>query len=184
MKKLYCHCGGGKGKSLERHTLSEGLSAKACPECQAVVLLLEDYQEWRERHFSDSFAAVEPAAVPGQEKPSKAHVCPQCGCFMQRYRTGDAASFWLDYCPACHLFWLDAGEWALLEQSGLALYLDTLLTERWQHSIQSRKTLSWRDELLQKRFGEETLNEIRRIQSWLRPHPKKRDILAFLGENL
>jgi Zn-finger nucleic acid-binding protein len=182
MNAIPCHCA--KDASFDRYELSAGLLAKRCANCRGVLLSMNDYLDWRERHFSDALAAVEPAAIPGQEKASKAHACSQCSRVMARYRTGGASSFWLDYCPSCQLVWLDDGEWALLEQSGLALHLDTILTDRWQQRIQSRKTLSYREELLRTRFGEETLSEIRRIQAWLNAHPKKRDILAWLGENI
>ena len=101
---------------------------------------------------------------------------------MARYRTGDTNSFWLDYCPACGLVWLDAGEWEQLEQSGLSSYLDIILTERWQRHIQSNRTNTLRDDILRERFGEATFTEIQRIVGWLGDQANGRDILAYLSE--
>ncbi|GHT95189.1 hypothetical protein FACS1894116_10320 [Betaproteobacteria bacterium] len=180
MKNLFCPCT--PQASFEHHELTQGLLAKRCPSCAAVLLALEDYRQWRDRHFPE-IPVAEPAAVPGQEEHSKVRVCPSCQHIMGRYRTGSAESFWLDYCPGCQLVWLDKGEWAQLEASGLALHLDTILTERWQRLIKERKTLSFRDALLEKRFDAESLPEIRRVKNWLDAHPRRKDILLYLAEN-
>jgi Zn-finger nucleic acid-binding protein len=175
-------CGCAKGATFERHKPAEGLHTRRCTHCLGVLLLLKDYRVWRDRHFS-SLPTIEPHPMSGQEQSSKARFCPLCQHLMGRYRTGDAASFWLDYCPTCDAVWLDDGEWVLLEKSGFAPYLDTLLTERWQKLIQSKKTLSYRDERLRARFGEETLAEIQRIKTWLDAHPRKKELLAYLVEH-
>jgi Zn-finger nucleic acid-binding protein len=180
MKDFICSCS--SGTRFERHEPADGLSAERCPKCQAIVLALKDYLPWIERHYSDR-PTVAPSHLPGREIPSKARLCPACQRLMARYRTGDANSFWLDFCSACGLVWLDAGEWEQLEQSGLASYLDIILTERWQKGIQSHRAASFRDDLLGERFGAE-FPEILRVRDWLTRQPNRRDILAFLSESL
>jgi Zn-finger nucleic acid-binding protein len=147
-----------------------------------VLLAMDDYRRWRERHFPDANLA-EPIALSGQEKPSKARVCPSCQRLMTRYRSGGGESFWIDYCPACQLVWLDDGEWELLAQSGLASYLDIILSERWQKNIQSRRAGAFREDLLRERFGADC-SEVLRIRDWLNEQSNWRDILAFLSESL
>jgi Zn-finger nucleic acid-binding protein len=180
MKNIACPCS--PHAQFERHEPADGLPAQRCPQCRAVVLALEDYLPWIERHYSDRPAPA-PSPLPGRETLSKARLCPSCQRVMARYRTGDANSFWLDFCPACGLVWLDAGEWEQLEQSGLASYLDIILTERWQKDVQSRRTGSFRDDLLRARFGAE-FPEIQRVRDWLSRQPRRRDILAYLSESL
>ncbi|MDR2111871.1 MAG: hypothetical protein LBQ62_02025 [Candidatus Accumulibacter sp.] len=179
MPNDFCPCA--PRAQFEPHDLADGLSARRCPKCQSVVLALKDYLPWIERHYSDRPTA-EPAPMPGRETPSKARLCPSCQRVMARYRTGDANSFWLDFCPICGIVWLDGGEWELLEQSGLASYLDIILTERWQKNIQSRRTSSFRDDLLRERFGA-AFSEILRIRDWLNRQANRHDILAFLSES-
>ena len=178
-KRIGCPCS--KSTDFEHHELATDLLAQRCPQCLAVVLAMEDYRPWIEQHFSDR-PTVEPSALPGSEKSSKARFCPSCQQIMARYRTGDANSFWLDYCPACGLVWLDAGEWEQLEQSGLSSYLDIILTERWQRHIQSNRTSTLRDDILRERFGEATFAEIQRIVDWLGNQANGRDILVYLSE--
>jgi Zn-finger nucleic acid-binding protein len=103
---------------------------------------------------------------------------------MSRYRTGNAESFWLDFCPACELVWLDEGEWEMLGRGGLVPYLNTVLSEAWQKHVQAHKAGSYHDELLRDRFGEDTLAEIRRLKAWINERPNRRDILAYLSESL
>jgi Zn-finger nucleic acid-binding protein len=180
MKNIACSCE--PRAQFERHEPADGLLAQRCPKCRAVVLALQDYLPWIERHDSER-PAVNPSHLPGRETLSKARLCPSCQRVMARYRTGDADSFWLDFCPPCGVVWLDAGEWEQLEQSGLASYLDIILTERWQKDIQSRRVASFRDDLLRERFGAE-FPEILRVRDWLGRQARRRDILAFLAESL
>jgi Zn-finger nucleic acid-binding protein len=180
MKNINCSCSPRAG--FEPHELADGLPARRCPKCEAVVLALKDYLPWIERHYSDR-PTVLPSRLSSREAPSKARPCPSCQRLMARYRTGDADSFWLDFCPACGLVWLDAGEWEQLERSGLSSYLDIILTERWQKDVQSHRAASFRDDLLRERFGAE-FPEILRIREWLVRQARGRDILAFLSESL
>ncbi|MDR0997216.1 MAG: zf-TFIIB domain-containing protein [Zoogloeaceae bacterium] len=189
MKKtapLVCGCGNGSRRpaGFSRIELAAGLIAPQCDACHGVALKLDDYLDWRQQHFAE-LPAIEPAPFPGREVPSRARTCPACGVLMARYRTGDAQSFWLDFCPACRLVWLDDGEWQALQTHGLAPYLDTILSDAWQKGIQARRASHWQEELLRARFGEETLTEIRRIQTWLATQPaaKRRDIVQFLGQS-
>jgi Zn-finger nucleic acid-binding protein len=179
MQKLFCACA--PKAEFDRCELRPGLLARRCDQCHAVILAMPDYRNWRDRHFSE-LPAVEPAPLPGREAPSKARMCPSCGHLMTRYRTGNAESFWLDFCPHCELVWFDDGEWERLEQGGLAPYLEVILSEVWQKRVQAHRTVSYREDLLRARFGEETLVEIRRIKAWLAKRPNRRDILAFLAE--
>jgi hypothetical protein len=180
-RKLYCSCS--EKTDFERYELATDLLARRCPKCLAVVLSMNDYRPWIERHFSDR-STVEPSALPGSEKSSKVRFCPSCQRIMARYRTGDANSFWLEYCPACGFVCLDAGEWEQLERCGLSSYLDIILTERWQKHIQSNRTSNFRDDILRERFGEEVFVEIQRIARWLGNQTNGRDILVCLSELL
>jgi Zn-finger nucleic acid-binding protein len=181
MRKHFCPCA--PKTAFDRCELTPGLLALRCPACQGVLLAMADYRRWRERQVLNSPAA-EPIALPGQEKSSPARACPLCQRVMARYRTGSAESFWLDYCPVCQLVWLDDGEWRQLEESGFAPHLDIILTERWQQRVKARTLLSFREEVLVKRFGEETLAEIRRLKTWLDAHPRRKEILVYLNENI
>ncbi|MDR3053940.1 MAG: hypothetical protein LBU53_00835 [Zoogloeaceae bacterium] len=87
MNPLFCPCT--PKATFDRCELTQGLLAKRCPSCSAVLLALDDYRQWRDRHFPE-ISAAEPAAIPGQEEHSKVRVCPSCQHIMGRYRTGSA----------------------------------------------------------------------------------------------
>jgi len=177
MNPLTCNCGGPSG--FEPCEPAPGLPAQRCADCRGLLLSLAEYRPWRDQHFSE-LAAVDPAPLPGRETPSIVRKCPCCGRLMERYRTGNAESFWLDFCPKCELVWFDVDEWERLEEAGLTPYLDTILTERWQKRIQSQRESAFRAELLRERFGDATFAEIERIQGWLAQQPNRRDIVAYL----
>jgi Zn-finger nucleic acid-binding protein len=180
MKKIPCSCS--RNAAFVSHELVEGLFVQRCPDCRNVLVPLKEFWAWRERQFPDwNTRMPEPVHSEG-ESASRARFCPVCQRIMTRYRTGNAKSFWLDHCPACQLVWLDAGEWETLEESGLALFLDTLITEHWQKRILALRTGAARETLLRGRFGEEILTEIRRFKHWMNQQPTKKDILAFLND--
>jgi Zn-finger nucleic acid-binding protein len=182
MEKPVCSCS--PHTQFDRYEPVEGLFAQRCPKCLAIVLAMKDYLPWIERHYSDRSISVQPSPLAGREMPSKARLCPSCQRLMARYRTGDADSFWLDFCPACGLVRFDAGEWEQLAQSGLMPYLDIILTERWQKNIQSHRASSLQNDILCQRFGEATFSEIQRVKDWLSSQPNKQDILAYLSTSL
>jgi Zn-finger nucleic acid-binding protein len=203
MKKILCGCE--NSPAFERCELEEGLSGKRCPDCHAEVLFISEFRQWRERRFPDwEKTAPEPSSESSGEQSSKARTCPTCQRVMMRYRTGSAESFWLDYCPPCELVWLDSGEWKALQRDGLALHLDALLTERWQKRVMAKRAEvarearlleqtakdaeakraadAIREARLIERFGQETLDEIRRFKNWMNRQPNGKDILAYLSD--
>ena len=183
MEKILCSCE--KMPAFGNCELEEGLLAKRCPDCHAEVLSLKTFQAWREYHFPGWKKNVpEPSPKSMDEKPSRARTCPACQRIMKRYRTGSAESFWLDHCPACGLVWLDDGEWKALQRDGLALHLDTLLTERWQQRVTAQRASTFREGLMLERFGgQEALDEIRRFKDWMNRQPNAKDILAYLSDS-
>ncbi len=176
MKTLTCSCS--ESALFEAYELAEGLPAQRCAACASVLLSLDDYRCWRERQP----AVSEPAGpLPPSEEPARARICPACGRIMSRHRTGTAPDFRLDRCGACQLVWLDDGEWALLEQNGLALQLDQVLTDAWQQRVQALENQQRRDGQLRARLGEETFAEVRRIKTWLATHPFKNEIIGLIN---
>jgi Zn-finger nucleic acid-binding protein len=182
MDRLLCACT--KKPYFEEHELEEGLPGQRCPDCHTDVLWLKDYRAWREAKHPDwEKSTPEPAVPTCPEQASKARVCPACQRLMARHRTGSEESFWLDYCVACGLVWLDDGEWEALKRDSLALHLDTLLTERWQRRVVEQRKIATREAVLRERLGgAERFGEIKRFKTWLKQQGDKKEILAYLSD--
>lgn len=177
-KSLICGC----GAELIAGELAEGLPARLCSACGGALLALDDYRAWRQSLLTSS---AETAAVPEVvEDSGKAHRCPSCGALMARYRVAPASNFRLDRCNSCQLIWLDGGEWPALVEAGLIDRLDSILADAWQKRVLAEESRLRREAALRQRLGDEVVDELQRIQSWLNSRPNGRELLALLSGEL
>ncbi|MGL5630856.1 MAG: zf-TFIIB domain-containing protein [Azovibrio sp.] len=169
--------------------LPSGLKGRQCPDCEALLVYLDEYHSWLE--FQEWFtrqgdAPVAPARldeVHGEavmSEPYRARLCPDCHGVMVRYRVGGYTNFHLDRCGTCQLVWLDGGEWQALENMGLATALAQILSDSWQRRLQAEELYLLRQQNLRRRLGDEVFEELRRIQSWLRQQPNCPELLLLL----
>ncbi|WP_374325272.1 zf-TFIIB domain-containing protein [Azonexus sp.] len=175
-KSLACAC----GAALFTRELAPGLPARTCSACGGTLLALDEYRLWRQ---SASLPAAGPTtALPElPEDTGKARRCPACGAPMARYRVAPGSSFRLDRCARCQLVWFDGGEWPALVESGLIDRLDSILADAWQKRIQAEETRQRRETTLRQRLGDEVVDELQRIQSWLQQRPNSGELLALLS---
>lgn len=175
-KSLACAC----GATLFVRELAPGLVARICSACSGTLLALDDYRLWRQ---SARLPAPEtPTALPElPEDTGKARRCPACGAPMARYRVAPGSSFRLDRCARCQLVWFDGGEWPALVEAGLIDRLDSILADAWQKRIQAEEARQRREATLRQRLGDDVVDELQRIQSWLNGRPNSGELLALLN---
>ena len=175
-KSLACAC----GATLFVRELAPGLAARICSACGGALLALDDYRLWRQ---SARLPAAEAAtALPElPEDTGKARCCPACGAPIARYRVAPGSSVRLDRCQRCQLVWLDGGEWPALIEAGLIDRLDSILADAWQKRIQAEEARQRREATLRQRLGDDVVDELQRIQSWLHGRPNSGELLALLS---
>ena len=178
-KSLTCRCGG----RLLSTALAEGLPARVCAACGGTLLALDKYRSWRRPVAPQYLATAKPSEdmPPVADDDGKARPCPACAGLMTRYRVSAGHALRLDRCSRCQLVWFDDGEWAVLVAAGLENHLDSILTDGWQRRIQLDEAQQRREANLRQRLGNEVVDELRRIQSWLRQQPNSQELLALLG---
>jgi len=178
-KSLACGCGG----ELLTGVLTGGLPARVCPVCGGALLGLDDYRAWRQSRSAQRQPVPKMAGSlpPFAEEGGRARPCPACAGPMTRYRAAAGSNLRLDRCSHCQLVWLDGGEWAALAAAGLDDRLDNILTDAWQRRIQLDVSRQRREAALRLRLGDEVVEELQRIQSWLHSRPNGRELLALLG---
>jgi len=174
--RLHCSCA--SRSPLKAVALEEGLPAAACPDCSAVLLQMDDWRRWRSRSPHVPAAASAPAQAHADH--GRARACPACTRLMQRLPVHNAQDFRVDRCIHCQYLWLDPGEWAALVQLGVALQLDTLLSDAGQRRLQSERLLATRMQTLRQRHGDERIDEILRFRRWLAEQPHPDELLALL----
>lgn len=175
-KSLRCGC----AAELRPGELAAGLPAQVCPACGGVLLGLDDYRAWRQvRAPSVSEPPASLSAVI--EDDGKARPCPACSAPMARYRVAPASDFRLDRCNHCQWVWLDGGEWSALVEAGLIDRLDNILADGWQRRILVDESRQRRELALRQRLGDEVVDRLQGIQSWLDSRPNSRELLALLS---
>lgn len=175
-KSLACAC----GATLFVRELAPGLAARICSACGGTLLALDDYRLWRQSARPP--AAETAMAIPElPEDTDKARRCPACGVPMTRYRVAPGSSFRLDRCDRCQLVWFDGGEWPALVEAGLIDRLDSILADAWQKRILAEEARQRREAILRRRLGDDVVDELQRIQSWLHGRPNSSELLALLS---
>ena len=180
-QRLHCSCTR-QPSTLKNVALEEGLPALACPDCGAVLLQLDDWRRWRSRAPQAPAAVAAPEAdIPADQ--GRARACPACTRLMERLFVDAAGAFRVDRCGPCQYLWLDPGEWQALVQRGLALQLDTLLSDGGQRRLQAERLQASRLQALRQRHGDSCVDEVLRIRRWLAEQPHRDELLALIRAN-
>jgi Zn-finger nucleic acid-binding protein len=124
--------------------------------------------------------SAEPEAPGGAGDSTAAKLCPNCGRFLTKAKADSDLAFQVERCAACGGFWLDAGEWGRLKGRGLAERLHFVFTREWQDRVARAARERGEEEVLRKKLGDETWDEIRRVKHWLDGHPKRGELMAYL----
>lgn len=175
------HCICAARPALQPHQLASGLEAQRCGDCGNTLLALDDYRRWRERLPAGVVESADAGATEPVQEPGHARACPVCSRLMSRHRVGLSPDFHIDRCSPCQLVWLDDGEWQQLEQAGLLLQLDSVLTDAWQRRVQAEELRQRREADLRARIGDANYDEALRIRHWLASHPQRTDMMRLIN---
>jgi len=166
---------------LQPTELEPGLSAFVCPKSGGHWIPLSSYFTWRELHASAT-RPLPPGYHPelADDCAQRALICPESGYLLVRYRVGSGLNFCVDRSPKTGGVWLDAGEWEALKSKGLHDELHLIFTAPYQARILSEVADTRLEDRFRARLGAEDYQRVTDFRSWLRKHPKRRDIVAYL----
>jgi Zn-finger nucleic acid-binding protein len=83
-------------------------------------------------------------------------------------------------CGHCNGVWLDKGEWDILAARNLLGKINQFFTKPWQTSVQEEEAKVELDKLYTEKFGVADYARIKDIWSWLKDHPQRSMLLAYL----
>ncbi|MEP6923232.1 MAG: zf-TFIIB domain-containing protein [Pyrinomonadaceae bacterium] len=172
------HCPVCKTTTLEEVILESQLSSLKCSECAGKWIKGATYWNWLETHkpqlpeheFNDSVVDV-----------GKAKLCPECKSIMVKYWVGHGVEFSLDHCHSCRGIWFDRNEWEVLKSRNLHDDINSIFTAPWQTKIEKEHRRNGTERRYLNKFGVEDYAEMKRVQSWIRNHQRREEILAFLS---
>jgi Zn-finger nucleic acid-binding protein len=138
---------------------------------------------------SSGTASICPCASPEPGEPDDLEVqesqriktCPECNHFLIRYRVGHGLDFSIDRCGACGGLWFDQNEWEILKLRNLHDDVHLIFSAAWQLRAAREEEVQRRRDRLLKQLGAEDFSEVERMHNWLRTHPRRSTILAYLA---
>jgi Zn-finger nucleic acid-binding protein len=83
----------------------------------------------------------------------------------------------------CGGIWFDRNEWQAMSQKGLQKQIHLIFSANWQHQIKEAEYKSSLKELYREKLKGD-FDEVIRVKEWLKSHPQKVDIYAFLNLDL
>jgi Zn-finger nucleic acid-binding protein len=160
-----------------------GLEAFGCPVTRGIWIPLQSYLNWKQS-YAGEIRPLPPGYKPEalEDTDRSALLCPESGCLLIRYRVGHGLKFHIEHSPQTGGVWLDAGEWEALKSKGLHDELHLIFSASYQHKIQTEAFDEQLHDRFKARIGEKDFRRAVDFSQWLRQHPRKRDIMAFLRD--
>lgn len=157
----------------------EGLfPCSSCDHCGGNLIMLTDYLRWKDDNKNADFTSDRESTLVIDET-ERAMICPKTGRLMTKYRISGDTEHRLDLSPTINAIWLDAGEWQLLKQRGLAGRLNNIFTDHWQREIVSQESAEILTALYERKFGEH-YETIKAFRALLEQFDDKHEAIAYL----
>jgi Zn-finger nucleic acid-binding protein len=165
---------------LDYHTLLEAqLPAYRCRKCEGVWISAREYLRWLKQQPLSLPERTANDTPPTWDVPH-IKLCPNCGHFLLRYRVLPHTSFYLDRCGQCNGLWFDKDEWETLVARNLHDKINQFFTQPWQARIRAEEARAMLDSLYLNRFGLDDYSKAKDMRNWLKNHPQRSMLLAFL----
>lgn len=162
--------------------LDNHLRATTCETCGGHWISHKEYTKWlaqcEQVRAADSFSDVEFDAKDVHD----AKLCPECGKILLKYKVGHGLDFFVDHCSGCGGIWLDGNEWDVLQGHNLHDQILNIFSTSWQSQVRGEQMAKRLDEVYANRLGEEAYEKAKTFRQWLKHHPQRQAVLAFLTD--
>ncbi len=163
------------------HTLIDGaLPAYSCKHCGGTLLSLVAYRRWRDAGGGTHEPRDGDLEVVSPGDSSDAIPCSKCRRVMTKYRISAAAENRIDYCVGCEDIWLDDGEWDLIANLVGTDQLAAVLSQSWQYRVRTGRIERMEAERMNDVLGAD-YERAAEFREWVREHPSRTEILAFVS---
>ena len=162
--------------TMEGSALATDLSTERCTTCQGHWITSARYFTYVAVAQGTPVTKVTPI---GSESPGM-KLCPTCRKFMHYYPVGHGLPFGIDKCNTCGGVWLNAGEWEALVQAKMHLQMHAVSSDEWQAEVQRQIRAAQEEAATERRLGRDDYARMVQAAQWLRGHPHRAEILAYL----
>ncbi len=169
-----------KTDSLGSITLVEDLPANQCSNCGGVWIDSNAYLAWWKGKGEDMPVREAASQIDPSWNVDELKLCPNSGRIMARYKILPDTEFYLDRCGHCNGIWFDRNEWDVLAERNLHDNINEFFTRPWQDELHAAETRNHLEKLYLEKFGAEEYEKIKQVRMWLKDHPKRGMLTAFL----
>jgi Zn-finger nucleic acid-binding protein len=165
---------------LRETTLESDLPAFKCLKCEGIWIASNQYLQWLKTDTTVPHENVtsDPSLPTWETQELK--LCPDCGRILSRYKILPNIEFYLDRCGHCNGVWLDKNEWDVLLAHDLQNKVNQFFTQPWQAKLHEEETKGVLEKLYLDKFGEADYAKIKEVWEWLKAHPQRSMLIAFL----
>ena len=173
-------CPNCKSDPLKPAKLEPNLSCSICSECDGTLLSRVSYRLWCDNHPVE-IDEVEVSEDPqNTEDTTRPPFCPKCARIIFKFKFSSDLNHGLDVCIHCEDVWLDRGEWDYLKVRKIEDQLPRIFTNPWQRRLRKERTEQALESEWLRRLGDTDFTEAERVHEWLKDHPKRDVLVAFL----
>ncbi|MBD3241460.1 MAG: hypothetical protein GF331_12800 [Chitinivibrionales bacterium] len=168
------------GSSDHAHkVLEEDLHVIACNGCGGYWLRATEYWQWLRRHGPPRPEKQPDTAITVTDS-KRPKTCPECGTILTAYQVGHGADFAIEHCALCGGVWFDKNEWEALHSRNLHDHVHRIFAASWQHALRATEAAKTHEQRVHTLLGDQDYERARELKEWLRSHPRRAVILAYL----
>lgn len=161
------------------------IPVKRCSECKGMWISSKHYRDWQRQQPQKQATPdllQQKTDIPFTPAPvdSRAGLCPECSRYLSRAKVKYRQPFFIECCQECEGFWLDEGEWDLLNALGLSSSLEQFFDRQWQMQMRAQEYLASERQTLIDKLGEDLARVIFALGDRLIEHPNGDYALAYL----
>jgi Zn-finger nucleic acid-binding protein len=169
-----------KADTLSEIVLLEGLPAHQCSNCDGVWMPSNTFLTWKRTQPGDFVEKQGVITIDPDWEVNELKLCPGSGHILTRYKIFPDSEFHLDRCRHCNGIWFDKQEWNVLLDRNLHDNLNEFFTHVWQDKLHDAETKKNMEKLYLQKFGDADYEYVQKVREWLKDHPKRGMLLAFL----
>lgn len=140
--------------------------------------MLGDYLRWLDADELPAPAANSAVSVTASDT-GKALLCPKTGRLMTKYKIAVDSEHRIDLSPTINAVWMDAGEWELIKEKGLAGHLNRVFTSHWQQDLVARESKEIMIAMYERKYGD-FYAELKAFREKVEQLPSKHGAIAYL----
>lgn len=171
--------------TLVQTEIHPGLVAYICPSSGGCWIDGKHYWEWllKQPGFPKLIPETQGDPVSVEDDNDRPMISPESGHLMRKCRVGSGLDFRIDFDAVSRGFWLDHGEYQILESRNLHDELHLICSPEYQMKLVELDSAKAQAERFEQLLGRDGCERIEAFAAWMNADEQQRDhsvIMAYL----